>query len=77
MIRYITMFIKEAAYFLIILSPCLLMLYLKYGSPSEGFLLILNQTSNFIALLAYLIAVTFIAMSFYVSPNECKRRNND
>lgn len=60
---------------LIIFSiPMILILYVKFGNPSEGFFETVEAIAHFIISVFLIIGVTIIAMAFYVSPEESKRR---
>lgn len=55
------------------LAP-IFVLYTKFGNPSEGFFETVEAIAHFIISVFLIIGVTIIAMAFYVSPEESKRR---
>lgn len=60
---------------LIIFSiPMILILYVKFGNPSEVFFEAVEAIAHFIFSVFLLVGVTIIATAFYVSPEESKRR---
>ena len=60
---------------LILLSmPLVFILYTSFGNPSEVFFETVEAISLFIFSIFLMVGVTGIAMAFYVSPEESKRR---
>lgn len=60
---------------LVILSaPIMFFLYFKFGNPSEAFFETVETIAHFIFSIFLIAVVTVIAMGFYVSPEESKRR---
>lgn len=54
--------------------PLFTLLYVTHGNPSERFFEIVEAIAHFIFSVFLIIGVTGIAMAFYVSPEESKRR---
>ena len=60
---------------LVVLSaPIMFFLFFKFGNPSEVFFETVEAIAHFIFSVFLIIGVTIIAMAFYVSPEESKRR---
>lgn len=60
---------------LVVLSaPIMFFLFLKFGNPSEGFFEAVEAIAHFTISIFLLVGVTVVAMAFYVSPEESKRR---
>lgn len=60
---------------LVVLSaPIVFFLFFKFGNPSEVFFETVEAIAHFIISVFLIIGVTIIAMAFYVSPEESKRR---
>lgn len=49
-------------------------IYTSFGNPSEVFIETVEAVAHFIFSVFLIIGVTGIAMAFYVSPEESKRR---
>lgn len=60
---------------LVVLSaPIMFFLFFKFGNPSELFFETVESISLFIISIFLIVGVTVVAMAFYVSPEESKRR---
>ena len=58
----------------IFLVPTMVILYAKFGNPSELFFETVETIAHFIFSVFLIVGVTVVAMAFYVSPEESKRR---
>lgn len=54
--------------------PTMFILYTSFGNPSEVFFETVEAIAHFIFSVFLILGVTTIAMAFYVSPEESKRR---
>lgn len=54
--------------------PLFTLLYVTHGNPSEAFFETVEAIAHFIFSVFLIVGVTVIAMAFYVSPEESKRR---
>ena len=60
---------------LVVLSaPIMFFLFFKFGNPSELFFETVEAIAHFIFSVFLIVGVTVVAMAFYVSPEESKRR---
>lgn len=60
---------------LVVLSaPIMFFLFFKFGNPSEVFFETVESIALFIISIFLITGVTVVAMAFYVSPEESKRR---
>ena len=60
--------------FVLFLVPMMVILYAKFGNPSEVFFETVEAIAHFIFSVFLIVGVTVVAMAFYVSPEESKRR---
>ena len=58
----------------VISAPMMIILYVKFGNPSEVFFETVESIALFIISIFLIVGVTVISMAFYVSPEESKRR---